>query len=70
MTISNQIMEEVVSLKPFEKAQLVDRLITMLDKPDAELDKFWAQEAESRLSAYKMGKLKSISIEEVLAKYK
>ncbi len=44
--------------------------ISFLDKPDSELDKLWAEEAESRLDAFKNGKLKSVSLEEVLAKYK
>jgi len=41
-----------------------------LDKPDAELDRLWAEEAESRLVAYKNGELKTVSLEEVLSKYK
>ena len=53
-----------------ERAELVDCLISSLDKADKELDKLWAEEAESRLAAYKSGKLKAISLEEVLSKYK
>jgi len=45
-------------------------LITSLDKPDKNIDKLWAKEAESRLEAYKQGNLKAISLEEVLSKYK
>ncbi len=57
-------------LKPAEKAQLIDRLIFSLDKPDKELDELWAQEAENRIDAYEQGKLKSVSLEKVLQKYK
>jgi len=57
-----------MSLGSADCVKLVDQLIHSLDKPDAELDRLWAEEAESRLVAYKSGKLKAVSIEEVLAK--
>lgn len=70
MATPEQILEEVISLKPIEQAKLVDKLIAVLDTPDPVLDKLWAEEAESRLDAYKKGQLKSVSLEKVLAKYK
>jgi len=70
MSTAKDILKEAILLEPTEKAKLVDHLITSLDKPDKELDKLWAEEAESRLDAYKQGKLKSVSLGEVLSKYK
>lgn len=70
MAISREILEQAMALSPSEKAELVDKLIWALDKPDSGLDKLWAEEAESRLAAYKRGDLKAVSVEEVLAKYK
>ena len=70
MATAKEILEKAISLEPKEKAELVDCLLSSLDKPDKELDKLWAEEAESRLAAYKSGELKAISLEEVLAKYK
>ena len=70
MSTPEQILEEAISLKPVEQAKLVDRLIAVLDNPDPEVDKLWAEEAESRLEAYKNGQLRSVSLEEVLAKYR
>ncbi len=70
MSTAKDILKEAILLEPTEKAKLVDHLITSLDKPDKELDKMWAQEAESRLDAYKQGKLKAVSLGEVLSKYK
>jgi len=70
MSTAKDILKEAIRLEPTEKVKLVDQLITSLDKPDKELDKLWAEEAESRLDAYKQGKLKAISLEEVLSKYK
>ena len=70
MATAEDILKEAISLRPSEQAKLVDQLISFLDKPDSELDKLWAEEAESRLDAFKNGKLKSISLDEVLSKYK
>ena len=64
------ILKEALMLKPFEKAQLIDKLISSLDKSDKEIDKLWAKEAEDRIDAYDQGKIKAISLEKVLQKYK
>jgi len=70
MSTAMDILKEAIQLDPNEKAKLVDQLITSLDKPDKNIDKLWAEEAESRLEAYKQGSLKTVSLEEVLSKYK
>jgi len=70
MSTAMDILKEAIQLDPNEKAKLVDQLITSLDKPDKEIDKLWAEEAESRLEAYQQGNLKAVSLEEVLSKYK
>jgi putative addiction module component (TIGR02574 family) len=50
------------------KAQLIDKLISSLDKPDKEIDELWTKEAEDRIDAYDQGKLKAVSLEKVLQK--
>ncbi|MCF6194683.1 MAG: addiction module protein, partial [Kangiellaceae bacterium] len=70
MSTAMDILKEAIQLDPNEKAKLVDQLITSLDKPDKDIDKLWAEEAESRLEAYQQGNLKAVSLEEVLSKYK
>jgi len=70
MATAKEILDKAILLSPAEKAELVDQLILTLDKPDKKLDKLWAEEAESRLAAYKRGDLRAVSLEEVLAKYK
>lgn len=70
MATPEDILKEAISLRPLDQAKLVDQLIAVLDAPDPELDKLWADEAESRLGAFKRGKLKSIALEDVLSKYK
>jgi len=70
MAITDNILKEVLTLKPSEKAQLIDKLISSLDKSDKEIDELWAREAEDRIDAYDQGKIKAISLEKVLQKYR
>lgn len=68
MTATENIFKEALILKPSEKAQLVDELLHSLDRPDKEIDKLWAKEAEDRIDAYDQGKIRSVSLDEVLKK--
>ena len=70
MATPEEILKEAITLRPSEQARLVDHLILNLDKSDPELDKRWAEEAESRLDAYKRGSVKAVTLDEVLSKYK
>jgi len=70
MTSTDNVFEEALNLRPFEKAQLIDKLLSILDKPDKEIDELWAREVEDRIDAYDQRKIKAISLEKVLQKYK
>jgi putative addiction module component (TIGR02574 family) len=70
MTITNNVLKEALTLRPSEKAQLIDKLLYSLDKPDKDLDELWAGEAEDRIDAYDQGKIKVISLDKVLQKYR
>lgn len=70
MTVSKNILKEALTLKPSEKAELVDKLLSSLDKPDKAIDELWAQEAEDRIDAYDRGEIKAVTLQEVLEKYK
>jgi putative addiction module component (TIGR02574 family) len=70
MTSTDNILKDALTLSPSEKAQLIDKLISTLDKSDKEIDKLWAEEVEDRLDAYDQGKIKAISLEKVLQKYR
>ena len=69
MAIPKTVLKEALSLSPANKAALVDQLLYSLDKADKNIDTLWAQESENRIDAYEKGKLKSVSLEEVLSKY-
>jgi hypothetical protein len=49
---------------------LIDELISSLDLPDKKLDALGAKEAEDRINAYEQGKIKAVTLEKVLEKYK
>ncbi|MBP6325432.1 MAG: addiction module protein [Sulfurospirillum sp.] len=46
------------------------RLTLSLDIPTKEIDLLWAEEAEKRLEAYNLGEVKTLSSQEVFAKYR
>jgi putative addiction module component (TIGR02574 family) len=70
MTDKEKLVEQALKLSPADKADMVHKLIESLDLPDKEIDDLWMTEAESRIDAYENDKLKSISVEEALSKYK
>jgi putative addiction module component (TIGR02574 family) len=70
MSTSKNIIMEALALPIDDKAELVDQLLSQIDQLDKDIEAKWAAEAESRIDAYEAGKLRTVSLEEVLAKYK
>jgi putative addiction module component (TIGR02574 family) len=66
----DNLLKEALTLNSSEKAQLVDKLLSILDKSDQEIDRLWAEEVEDRIDAYDQGKIKKIFLEKVLEKYR
>jgi putative addiction module component (TIGR02574 family) len=66
----DKLTEEIRELPDVEKLQLVDAILTALDKPDPEIDRVWAEEARKRWAAYKAGRAKTASYEAVMAKHR
>ncbi len=64
------VLKDALSLRPSEKAELVDKLLSSLDQPDRNIDKLWAKEAEGRIDAYDQGNIKAISLKKILQKYR
>ena len=58
------------TLPPDERIALVEEILSSLDQPDLAMDRLWAKEAEDRLAAYRRGEIKTVELEEVLAKYR
>jgi len=57
-------------LSPAERLAVVDAILSSLDAPDPKIDALWAAEAEDRLAAYRRGEIRSVSLTEVLSKYR
>ncbi|MDP2936732.1 MAG: addiction module protein [Dehalococcoidia bacterium] len=70
MATANKVRQEERTLKPTEKAELIDKLLSSLDKHDVELEAVWSKEAESRIDAYERGAIKAVALEKVLERYK
>ena len=64
------VFEQAAALSSFEKAQLIDKLISSLDAPDSCIDALWVKEAEDRIDAYEKGALEAVSLDAVLQKYR
>lgn len=69
-TINDELAEKIKSLSDSEKIELVDSILIQLDKPDPEIDRIWADEARKRWKAYRMGKLETVSYDQVMDKYR
>lgn len=61
MDATKRLMREILRLRASER----EALITSLDVPDPNIEEGWIKEAEKRLDAYKAGKLKTISFDDM-----
>lgn len=69
-TTPEKLSAEIKSLTDVEKLRLVDAILADLDKPDPEIDRIWADEARKRWTAYKAGRIPSVSYQDVMKKHR
>jgi len=69
MSAVEEIFEEIITLKPLEKIELVDKIFNSLEYSNKEIDELWENEAEARIKAYDESKISSIPMDEVFKKY-
>jgi len=67
---ADKLEQEIKSLADVDKLRIVEAILTDLDGPDPEIDRIWAEEARKRWQAYRAGRLKTVSYEEVMSKYR
>jgi len=67
---TQEILDRALRLPATDKAHIANELLASLDQPDESIDELWRKEVEDRVAAYKAGALKSVSLAEVLAKYR
>jgi putative addiction module component (TIGR02574 family) len=70
LTNADKLVSEIRGLADSEKLRLVDAILSDLNKPDPEIDRVWANEAQRRWTAYKEGRISTLTYEEVMAKYR
>ena len=68
MSPTKAIITKVLHLKPAEKSIVIEALLKSLDVPDRQIGEIWAVEAEKRLKAYKAGKIKAVSFDDIFGK--
>ena len=66
----DDILKQALSLNPTQKAELIDKLLSSLDNPDKSVEDLWKKESENRIDAFKQGKINTVTLGEVLERYK
>ncbi|RPI42723.1 MAG: addiction module protein [Hyphomicrobiaceae bacterium] len=61
------LSEEARKLSPEDRIALIEDLQRTLVTVDPKIERAWAEEARSRLDAYRRGELEAIPFEEVIA---
>jgi putative addiction module component (TIGR02574 family) len=70
MIQKNEIYHTVKSLPLRDRVKLVDFIYSTFDKPDESIELAWNKECKSRVKAVKSGKMKLVSADKVLSKFK
>jgi putative addiction module component (TIGR02574 family) len=63
-----ELNEQALKLEAADRLMLVELLHESLDKPDPEIDRVWADEAQRRLAAYRAGTLAANDMATVFAR--
>lgn len=66
----SKLASDIKDLPDSDKLKLVDAILASLHRPDPEMDKVWAKEANKRLASLKAGRTKAIPYKDVIAKYR
>lgn len=64
----NLILNEISALKPAQKVEIIDKLMSSLDKSDNEIYNLWMKEIESRIDSFEHDKIKAVSLDNALKK--
>ena len=68
-TEAEAVLDRALSLRPADRAQLIDRLFASFESPrDPALAAAWATEAEARIDTYERGEIQASTAEDVYAR--
>jgi putative addiction module component (TIGR02574 family) len=60
-----EIIDMALQMKAADRYEIAEKIMQSLDKPDAEIDRVWAEEALHRARACDHGRMKTLPFEEV-----
>ncbi len=67
-TTAEALSAQAAQLPPAERIELVERILDSLDQTDGAMDTLWAKEAGDRLTAYRRGEVKAVSLSDAIEK--
>jgi putative addiction module component (TIGR02574 family) len=68
-TESKKVLEKALTLPPIERAELVEQILSSFEFPSREeIDALWAKEAEARIDAYQLKKIRATPASKVFDK--
>ena len=62
MTIKT-IEQHILKLSPTKRIHVVETILKSLDEPNPQIERAWIVESEKRYSAFRKGKIKAISLD-------
>jgi len=62
---TTEIIQEVLSMTPEERAELVDSILASLEPSDPGILELWAIEAEDRVAAFERNEIEAVSADSV-----
>ena len=70
MLTQEQIIHEIDQYSPEERVRIVQAVLNKVVNPDPDSEQAWLDVAAERWERYKNGNAKTISYDEVMAKYR
>jgi len=68
MTVKS-IEKNILNLKPVEQMRIVENVLANLHGSNPDVERAWAAESDRRLAAYKKGKVKAVSYEDIKKRF-
>ena len=67
--LAEMTLKQALALPAIERAAMIEKLISSLDRPDAAVDALWTTEATRRLAAYRAGEIEALDADEVFSAF-
>ncbi|MBC8028752.1 MAG: addiction module protein [Pyrinomonadaceae bacterium] len=64
-TRTTELLQEILSMPPDERAELADDILASLEPADPRILTLWAAEAEERVAAFERGEIEAVSADSV-----